>query len=377
MEPKSLNTAPAILLAVKYLKENIGVNEKDLIFFLPSDHFISKKEAYQNLFEKIKNKIKDEIGIIGVVPKKPEIGYGYIKKGVEKGGYFEVSEFKEKPSLEVAKKYLESGDYLWNSGMYVFNTETFLKELKKHAPKMYDFFNKDLNFFIKNFNLLPCVSIDYAISEKSNNIIVFEGDFGWNDIGSFDSLANINLQTKEHNKHIAVNSKNIFTHSTGNYLIVTSGVEDLIIIENSDSILVQKKGESEDVKKITDFLKEKKHKEIEHNVVVHRPWGKYEILIDSPTYKVKKITVYPGAKLSLQSHQHRAEHWVVVSGIAGVVNGDKEFQLKKNESTYVPALNRHRLSNPGKTNLEMIEVQTGNYLEEDDIVRYDDIYDRT
>ncbi len=377
IEPKSLNTAPAILLAVKHLKENIGVSRKDLIFFLPADHFISDKKAYQTLFEKIKNKIKDEVGIIGIVPKKPETGYGYIKKGEKKEGYFKVSEFKEKPSLEVAEKYLESGDYLQNSGIYFFNTETFQKELKKYAPKMYEFFGKNFEDFIKDFKELPAISIDCAISEKSNNIIVFEGDFGWNDIGSFDSLAGALFETKEYNKkHIGINSKNIFTHSTGDYLVVTSGVEDLIIVENNDSILVQKKGKSEDVKKITDFLKEKKHKEIEHNIVVHRPWGKYEILIDSPTYKVKKITVYPGAKLSLQSHQHRAEHWVVVSGVAGVVNGDREFQLKENESTYVPALNRHRLSNLGKVNLEMIEVQTGDYLEEDDIVRYDDIYNR-
>ena len=377
IEPKSLNTAPAIALAIKYLKENVGVSEDEPILILPSDHYIRDKETFLDILKKAAQKIKDKIGIIGITPKKPETGYGYIKRSKEGDGYFEVEAFKEKPDRETAEKYLASGEYLWNSGMYLFNARTFAEELKKYSPEISENFEKSFEEFESGFEAMPSVSIDYAISERSNNMIVFEGDFGWSDIGSFDALAEALPESEKNKRHVSVNSKNIFTHSTSGYLIATSGVEDLIIVENNDSILVQKKGESEDVKKITEILKENNYNEIEHNVIVHRPWGKYEVLMDSPTYKVKKITVYPGAKLSLQSHEHRSEHWVVVSGIAGVVNGEEEFKLEQNQSTYIPAQNKHRLSNPGKVNLEIVEVQTGDYTGEDDIVRYDDVYDRS
>ena len=204
---------------------------------------------------------------------------------------------------------------------------------------------------------------------------VIEGDFGWSDIGSFDGLAEI-IKKNNATRHVSLNSRNIFVHSANNRLVATSGVDDLIIVESNDSILVQKKGRSEDVKNIVEYLDARNYKESEHNMMVYRPWGKYEVLIEEPGVKVKKITVYPGAKLSLQYHYHRAEHWVVVAGTAKIINGNKEIFLKENESAFIPALNKHQLENPGKTNLKIIEIQTGNYTEEDDIIRFEDKYNR-
>lgn len=376
-EPASLNTAPAMALAVKYLLEKEKVSPDEPIIFLPSDHYIEKKEVYLGLVKKALANVGKHIGTIGMTPTKPETGYGYIRKGTALGGLNLVLEFKEKPSQEVAKRYLASGEYVWNAGMYLFSARTFVSELNKYAPEIYQVFSQTYDAFLTNFQKLPSASFDVAISEKSQNLVVFEGDFGWNDIGSFDSLAEtMSEKNMANGRQIQIDSKNVFVHSESGRLVATLGVEDLIIVENNDSILIQKRGRSEDVKKIVEVLKEKEFKELEHNLLVHRPWGKYEVLIEKPAHKVKKITVYPGAKLSLQSHYHRAEHWIVVKGTAKIVNGEKEVVLNENESTFIPKLTRHRLENPGKINLEIIEVQTGDYLEEDDILRFDDQYNR-
>lgn len=375
-EPASLNTAPAIAYAVKYLLEEMKIDGKLPIIILPSDHYIGEEKKYLALVKKAMAEIGDNIGTIGIIPDKPETGFGYIKKGEKQDGYYKALEFKEKPDKETARMYVQSGQYLWNSGMYLFNAETFVRELKAHSPEIYKIFSKNYAGFIKDFNKMPSISIDFAISEKSGKIAVFEGDFRWSDIGSFDSLSEIHRDKNFKSRHISIDSKNVFTHSSNNRLIATLGVEDIIVVENSDCILVQKKGRSEEVKKIVDYLKENQAKELEHNLIVYRPWGKYEILIDADNHKVKKITVYPGAKLSLQAHRHRAEHWVVVKGAAKITNSDKEIILKENESTFIPVFTKHRLENPGNINLELIEVQTGSYLGEDDIIRYDDEYNR-
>lgn len=377
IEPASLNTAPAIALSIKYLLEKIKINPKAPIIFLPSDHYIGKSEEYLEIVKKALSDIDDKIGTIGIKPSSPETGYGYIRKGEKINSYYKVKEFKEKPDKITANFYFQSGQYVWNAGMYIFNSQTFVNELKKYQATIYSQFVDTFENFTKNFNSLPSISIDFAISEKSDNVAVIEGDFKWNDIGSFDSLSDLSLENgSQKGRHIGYDSKNIFTHSQNNRLITTIGVEDLAIIENNDSILVYKKGRGEDVKKIVDILKEKNSKELQDNLIVHRPWGKFEVLIDSPTHKVKRITVYPGEKLSLQSHFHRSEHWIVVRGIAIIINNDKEIYLKENESTFIAPTSKHRLSNPGKINLEIIEVQTGNYLEEDDILRYEDVYNR-
>ncbi|MBT4277437.1 mannose-1-phosphate guanylyltransferase/mannose-6-phosphate isomerase [Candidatus Falkowbacteria bacterium] len=377
IESTNLNTAPAVTLAVKYLVETIKVDPEEIVTVLPADHYIEDEEKYKNLLLEAEKNIGDNIGTVGITVLKPHTGFGYIKKGENQNIFYNVSEFKEKPDKLTAKKYLESREYLWNSGIYLFKIKTFVNELNKHAPELYSLLSKNFETFLNEFKNLPSISFDHAISEKSNKIIVFEGDFGWNDIGSFDSLMEILSKNKNYKPNqINIDSKNISVLSTNNRLVTTIGVEDLGIVENNDSILIYKKGRSEKVKKIVEQMQKQNIKEIDHVLINYRPWGKYEILIENLNHKVKKITVYPGEKLSLQSHLHRAEHWIVIKGVAKIVNNDREIILDERESTFIPTKTRHRLENPGKINLEIIEVQTGNYLEEDDIIRYDDIYER-
>ncbi|NTV40895.1 MAG: mannose-1-phosphate guanylyltransferase/mannose-6-phosphate isomerase [Candidatus Moranbacteria bacterium] len=376
-EPVSLNTAPAIALGMKYLTEKIGIKNNEPVMILPADHYIGKPENFAGVVKKAINKIGDHIGTIGITPLSPETGFGYIKKGKKESDYFVVDAFVEKPNKETAEKYFQSGQYVWNSGMYLFNFQTFAEELEKYAPKLFKAFEKAYADFAQNFDKLEAEPIDTVISEKSKRVIVFEGEFGWSDIGSFDALADVLIEKNAlQERHVLIDSKNVFVHSSTNRLITTIGVEDLVVVENNDSILIHKRGRSEDVKKVVNYLKENNYKEIEHNIEVQRPWGKYEVLIEDRSSKVKKITVYPGASLSLQSHKYRSEHWVVVKGTAQVVNGENLLVLHENESTFIKAGSKHRLSNPGEVNLEIIEVQTGDYLEEDDIERYDDVYGR-
>lgn len=378
VEPASLNTAPAIMLAVKYLCDHMGTDRKEPLMFLPSDHYIAKPEKFAQVVKTALENVADNVGTIGISPNGPETGFGYIEKGEFRGVYNLAKSFKEKPDRKTAEKYIASGGYVWNSGMYLFSAETFEREIGKCAPRLAEYFKKPYEEFLRTFNSLDPESIDTAISEKSDKVIVFEGDFDWSDIGSFDVLSEIagkNGLMSE--KCLFVDSDNVYGHSESGKMIAALGVDDLIIVESKDVVFVQKRGKSEDVKKIVNYLKENKCREIDHNVVVYRPWGKYEVLVENAdSHQVKKITVFPGASLSLQSHQHRSEHWVVVKGIADVINGEKSLKLRENESTYIPAKALHRLSNPGKENLEIIEVQTGDYLGEDDIVRYEDKYGR-
>lgn len=374
-EPASLNTALAMTYAVKHLAEKVRIDLDAPIVFLPADHYIGKEEKYLGILKHAMENLAGHVGTIGITPNKPETGYGYIRKGEKLNSCHKVLEFKEKPDRETAAKYLESGQYVWNSGMYLFSIRTFIRELKAHAPEIYALMTRLMEEFLEKFSTMPSISIDYAISEKSQNVVVFEGEFGWNDIGSFDSLAEI-FSDKFNPKHLSLDSKNTYVHTDSNKLIATLGVEDINVIEAADSILVYKRGRGEDVKKVVDKLKEKGLKELEHNLMVHRPWGKYEVLIDGDAHQVKRITVYPGAKLSLQAYFHRAEHWIVVKGTARIMHGEKEIMLQENESTFIPKLTRHRLENPGKINLELIEVQTGSYLGEDDIIRFEDVYNR-
>lgn len=376
-EPVSKNTAPAIALGMKYLMEKIKIGNDQPVIILPADHYIADPEAFIGVVKDALKKVSSNVGTIGITPLGPETGFGYIKKGEKKDEYFLAESFKEKPDTKTAKRYLSSGKYVWNSGMYIFNFETFSVELEKHSPKLFKSFEKKYDDFVADFDLLESEPIDTAISEKSQNVVVFEGDFGWSDIGSFDALADVLLKRNSlQERHVLIDSNNVFAHSSTERLVATVGVDDLVVIENNDCILIHKRGRSEDVKKVVSYLKENNYKEIDHNLVGYRPWGKYEILIEDGNHKVKKITVYPGASLSLQSHLHRTEHWVVVKGTAKVVNGNNLLVLHENESTFIKPKTKHRLSNPGKKNLEIIEIQTGNYLEEDDIVRYEDVYGR-
>jgi mannose-1-phosphate guanylyltransferase/mannose-6-phosphate isomerase len=377
VEPMPRDTTPAIMLAVKYLSDVIKIDENAPIIEVHSDHYIGKKEAYLELVKNSLEVLGDNIGLIGITPTKPDIGLGHIEKGEKEGDHFKVASFKEKPDLETAKKFMATGNYVWNAGMYMFNAKTFSEELKTCDPEMFALYEKPYNEFVENFANLPKIAIDYVIAERSKKVIMFEGDFDWSDIGSFDVLSEIAGRNDEVNsKHLAFDSKNVYTNSISDKLIVTVGVDDINVVENNDVILVQKKGKSNEIKNVVEYLKEHDYKEVEHNMVGYRPWGKYEVLVDEDNHKVKKITVFPGASLSLQSHEHRSEHWVVVIGKARVINGEKESVLKENESTYIPARVKHQLSNPGKVNLEIIEVQTGDYLGENDITRYEDKYGR-
>jgi mannose-1-phosphate guanylyltransferase / mannose-6-phosphate isomerase len=354
---------------MKHLNDELKIKKDAPVIILPADHHIGKQKDYATLVKKALKEIGDNIGTIGITPTKPETGYGYIKKGKKNNGFFKVDEFKEKPDKKTAQKYLKSGKYVWNSGMYLFNYQTFVFEIEKYAPEISRAMDRDLSKFLKSFKKLPSISIDYALSEKSNKVVVFEGDFGWSDIGSFDSLADVLLSKKDKDsRHVKIDSINTFIHSETDKLIATIGVNDLIVVENNDSILIQKRGESERVKEVVAFLKDKKLKEIENSVILYRPWGRYEVLINGKHHTVRKLTIYPGESLSLQMHKKRVEHWIVIKGLANVTRGKEVLVLKKNESIFIPQLIKHQLSNPGEVNLEIIEVQTGDYLGDDDII---------
>lgn len=374
IEPMSLNTAPAITLAIKHLAEKVKINTSAPIIILPADHYIGNKNEFCRVVKEAMENTNDHVGTIGIKPSRPETGYGYIEKGDWLGKYYIAKRFTEKPDVETAQEFVSSNNYVWNSGYYIFNIKTFVNELRKHASEIYSILYLDYQNFFARFGEMPDISIDYAISEKSDKVIVFEGDFGWSDVGSFDSLSE--LMTNDNTKHISIESKNVFVHSENNRLVATIGVKDLVVIENTDAILIKQKGRSDDLRGLVKYLKDKKYKELEHNMIVHRPWGRYEILVDNGSHKAKKIVVYPGAKLSVQSHYHRAEHWIVVKGIAKILLEKETKLLRENESTFIPAATKHSLENPGKINLELIEVSTGNYLEEDDIQRFEDIYNR-
>ncbi len=262
IEPTSLSTAPALACAVKYILDHKGASLEDKIVFLPADHYIRDTEEYVALLETAFRTLGDRIGTIGIQPTKPETGYGYIRKGHQQGEYFEVVEFCEKPPLEKAKAYLESGEYVWNSGMYLFAVKTFLEEIEKYAPEIFMLFQKDWETFLEEFQTLPSISIDNAVSEKSDRVIVFEGNFGWSDIGSFDSLAELE-NTDSMARHIGIDSRGVFAYSENDRLITTIGLEDIAVIEAGDSILVYKRGRAEEVKKIVEKLKESEAKEVD------------------------------------------------------------------------------------------------------------------
>lgn len=386
LEPVGRNTAPAIALAALSSLEV----EDPLLLVLAADHVIQDEAAFtKTVMDAIPLAESGKLVTFGIVANEANTGYGYIKKGEFQDPGFAVEAFVEKPSIEVAKEYLESGDYLWNSGMFLFKASRYLEELKKHRQDIYEAcqlsmegVSKDTDFFRIDdlaFNACPSESIDYAVMEKTDDAVVVPMKAGWSDIGSWSSLWNISEKDPNGN---AIHG-DVMIHKTNNSYIRTDGklaaaigVDDLVIISTKDVLMVAHKDNVQDVKIVVQDLKAKSRTEWEHHREVYRPWGKYDSIDSGERYQVKRITVKPGAKLSVQKHQHRAEHWVVVSGMAKVTNGDKIFTLSENESTYIPLGEIHALENPGKVPLEMIEVQSGSYLGEDDIVRFEDIYGR-
>ena len=391
LEPMGKNTAPAIALAALAA---IAKGEDPLLLVLAADHVIKDVDAFQNAV--VDATVFAQLGKLvtfGIVPTQPETGYGYIKQGTkqtqEQVQGFDVDSFVEKPDLATAQSYLETGEYLWNSGMFMFKASRYLEELAKFSPEMlavcteaYDGKSQDLDFTRISadiFEKCPEDSIDYAVMERTDDAVVVPMDVGWSDVGSFSSLWEVSEKDANGN----VNHGDIISHNTtnsyinaGHKLVTTVGVDNLVIVETKDALLVANKDQVQNVKSIVEKLKADNRYEYKHQREVYRPWGKYDSLDFGDRDQVKRITVEPGAKLSLQMHHHRAEHWIIVSGTAKVTNGDKTFLLTENESTYIPLGQIHALENPGVLPLELIEVQTGSYLGEDDIVRFDDKYGR-
>lgn len=390
LEPVGRNTAPAIALAALQAVNNAANDEDPILLVLAADHVIENIKAFEESVEKALSFATDgKLVTFGIVPSAPETGYGYIKSGRKEGNAFSVSEFVEKPDLETAKNYLASGDYYWNSGMFLFKASRYLEELAKFAPDMLDVCKRaiaapsqDLEFVRVDksiFETCPDDSIDYVVMEQTDAAMVVPMDAGWSDVGSFSALWDVSAKDKNDN---VIKGDAITVDSTNNYLyaedklIATVGVNNLVVIQTKDAILVADKDKVQDVKTIVNRLKESGRTEHKLHREVYRPWGKYDSIDFGKRDQVKRITVKPGEKLSIQKHHHRSEHWIIVSGTASVLNGDKTILLTENESTYIPVGVIHALENPGKIPLEMIEVQTGSYLGEDDIVRYEDRYGR-
>jgi mannose-1-phosphate guanylyltransferase len=384
LEPVGRNTAPTIALAAL-------MNDEDpLLLVLAADHVIQDEARFKRaVIKAIPLAEAGKLVTFGIVPSEPHTGYGYIKKGDEDSGGYVVDEFIEKPSSDVAQEYLDSGDYFWNSGMFLFKASRYLEELQKFRPDIFDACKAsmdgvefDLDFLRINkekFIECPSDSVDYAVMEKTADAVVVPMDAGWCDIGSWASLWDISNKDKNGN----VSQGDVMLHGTNNSfvrtdgkLVATIGVDNLIIVSTKDALMVAHKDSVQDAKIIVQKLKDDKRTEWELNREVYRPWGKYDSIDAGERYQVKRITVKPGAKLSLQKHYHRSEHWIVVSGVANVTKGENTFMLHENESTYIQVGEVHALENLGKVDLELIEVQSGSYLGEDDIVRFHDQYGR-
>lgn len=399
LEPQGRNTAPAIALAALWAKQQFP-DQDPVLLVLPADHLINPIEQFVEVAgQACELASQGYLTCFGVTPTSPETGFGYIKKGGSASDCngFAVERFVEKPNQQTALEYLASGEYLWNGGMFALGVNELIKQLNECSPNVFEaselvwqaaIHNQEkqtTSFPTQAFVNLPDISIDYALMEKAPNVAVLPAGFQWSDIGSFTALAeqcetdeqqNTVQQLGANGQHINLGSTN--THvTTSDRTVATLGVKDLLVIDTPDALLVADKSRTQDVKQVVEVLKAQRSELANFHPTVHRPWGTYTVLEDSKGYKIKRIEVKPSASLSLQMHHHRSEHWIVVSGTAEVINGDEVFLVRKNESTYIPAGNKHRLVNPGVIPLVMIEVQSGDYLEEDDIVRFDDVYGRS
>lgn len=381
-EPIGRNTAPAIALAMAYCKDKLQCDVDEVLFVTPSDHLIKPVEDFQALVKAGESVCVDTASIVtlGITPTKPEIGYGYIQAAQDKvSTAYKVQSFKEKPDCVTAEKYIAEGNYYWNAGMFMFQVNTMEHELQACEPAVSEMYEKGFEYCEEHFAEMPNISIDYAVAEKSQKMAVMPmADIYWNDIGSFDAIADVLADEKGNafeGDVIADNCHNTMILGS-NRLVSAIGADNLMIIDTPDALLISQKGQSQEVKKVVDKLKAAKRKEAAENVTMYRPWGSYTVLAEGEGYKVKRITVKPGAKLSLQMHYHRSEHWTVISGTGKLTLDDKVVIFKENESTYIPIAVKHRLENPGQIPLSIIEVQNGRYLGEDDIVRFDDVYGR-
>ncbi|MDD1615520.1 MAG: mannose-1-phosphate guanylyltransferase [Methylococcaceae bacterium NSP1-2] len=385
LEPVGKNTAPAVAMAA------LTASEDDILLVLPADHVITNIEAFHDAIAHAR--ILAEQGFLvtfGIVPTEPETGYGYIQRDtIQQGVAFNVAAFVEKPDLATAQSYLQSGDYFWNSGMFVFKAACFLAELEKFNPMMLAVCREALNtaevdvdFVRVNkaiFSTCPSDSIDYAVMEKTDKAVVIPLDAGWNDIGSWSALWDVTHKDAYGNAIsgdvLTLDTENSFIYAE-HKLVTVIGVRDLVVVETKDALMIASKDKVQDVKHIVEQLKKSNRKEAEIHRKIYRPWGHYDLVDEGERHHTKRIVIKPKAKLSVQKHHHRAEHWVVVKGTALVSKGDETVLITENESIYIPVGVIHSLENPGVIPLEIIEVQSGSYLGEDDIVRFSDQYGR-
>ncbi len=387
LEPVGKNTAPAIAVAALHV---LSLETDPLLLILPSDHMIQDVAGFAAAVRGATEAAEQgRLITFGVVPNRPETGYGYIRP-VSGTGVRDIEKFVEKPVLQAAQEYVADGGYLWNSGMFLFRASQYLAELEKFHPEILAACEHclsqskvDLDFVRLDREALsasPSLSIDYAVMEKTENAAVIDMDASWNDIGSWDALWEALPQDAMGNVGmgdiISRNCKNTLALSESR-LVATVGLEDVIVIDTQDALLVAHRSQSQQIKAIVADLKDGHHAEATQHRKVYRPWGTYDLIDQGCRFKVKKITVNPGHSLSMQMHHHRAEHWIVVSGTAKVIRDGQTILLQENQSTYISPMVRHRLENPGQVPLELVEVQSGSYLEENDIVRFDDRYGRT
>ena len=390
LEPVGRNTAPAIALAALKAVES-GAGDA-LLLVLAADHVIENREAFSAAVRQAASAAqRGALVTFGIVPDRPETGYGYIRRGagLVEGGY-SVDAFVEKPDRSTAEAYLQSGDYLWNSGMFLFRADSYLDELERLRPEMLQAVSdavqgaqRDLDFIridAQAFARSPSDSIDYAVMEKTERAVVVPLDAGWNDIGSWSSLWDVLDKDDQGNSvqgDVLMHDAHDNLAMSESRLLAAVGVKDLVMVETKDAVLVAHKSRSQEVKQIVERIRAEARSEADFHRVVYRPWGCFDSIEEGERFKVKRISVKPGGKLSLQMHHHRAEHWVVVSGTARVQRGEETLILTENESIYIHVGEKHSLENPGKLPLELIEIQTGSYLGEDDIVRFEDRYGRS
>lgn len=388
LEPVARNTAPAIAAAAfAALKQSADA----VMLVMPSDHVVRDPVAFRRaVTDALPSAKAGKLVTFGIVPTGPETGFGYIEKGKDlgEGGVCEVQSFKEKPSLVQAQSLLASGKFVWNAGIFLFTAQSFLTELKTHEPlihasveKAFQEAQRDQDFLRltkEAFESAPSISVDYAVMERTKHAAVRPVDCGWNDVGSWSSIWEVRDKDDQGNavpsNSIAIDTKNTLVSSQR--LVAMIGLEDLVIVDTDDALLIAHRSQAQKTKDIVDTLKARGDKSWQMHRKVARPWGSYDSIDASDRFQVKRITVKPGASLSLQMHHHRAEHWIVVQGTARITKGEEVFVLSENQSTYIPLGVTHRLENPGKIPLELIEVQSGSYLGEDDIVRFEDKYGR-
>ncbi|MGP0174579.1 mannose-1-phosphate guanylyltransferase/mannose-6-phosphate isomerase [Pseudomonas sp. NCHU5208] len=393
LEPMGRNTAPAIAAAALHVLEQHGEDAQLLV--LPADHLIRDQAAFAAAVEQARAlAAAGWLVTFGIRPDHPETGYGYIRQGeaLEHGG-LRVASFVEKPDLATAQAYLDGGQHLWNAGMFCFRADVLLGELREHAAAVVEGVERCLaaststagklgvqcELDAERFAEVPDISIDYALMERSSKVAVVPCDLGWSDIGSWQALRELSPADANGNQ---IRGEAVLHNVQGCYIdspkrmVGAVGVRDLVVVDTPDALLIADAHNTQDVKYVAQELKKRGHEAYRLHRTVTRPWGTYTVLEEGPRFKIKRIMVRPGESLSLQMHHHRSEHWIVVSGMARVVNGERDFLLNTNESTFIPAGHSHRLVNPGVIDLVMIEVQSGEYLGEDDIVRFNDIYGR-